>query len=578
MQRLYLLFLVLAVAACNHATGQMQVGQVVDSQGNPIHEFEILFHTADEGYTRWNPGSAGKWSVPLVYRDAKVVDAIVRADDYASRVVRFEGESLKQLMASESTITLEVGREVHVDVDLPDGMSIPEDVVIESWHVPLDWRVRMMWQPGNAHAHTVDFNMLNVRRSGETQFVIRVPESTDEFYLAFSKAGWLRCCRLGPFSANDVAADQLKVSLPEPCALDVTLVATGDRSALPFQTAVCTVYRTNPGSDSIQAVSEFGESLALGEPFRLTDLAPGEYMVQVHTVPVSDVEEIRDSRGHGLGINPGRFAGRQVATLESGESASLKIDWVPFDRELWRGNANADIHVLNCDGTVPAGEMVRVLWYDGHYGGLPVLEKELPASGVIELRGVTSINHEVTSSFGAYTLMVGSERIGFFDLDNTPDTQPLEFRIAPRVGDVAPDLTLVSVENAQPVQLHDLRGKAVLIEFWSIGCGPCQPAMTKLNRLVEENRAAWGDRVEVISLSTDGDADAVARHADSRGWSSLAHFISTGQDDGWGSDAERRYGVMGIPEAVLIDQTGKIVWRGHPMEAPIESRIEELLR
>src|SRR5580765_1820616 len=53
------------------------------------------------------------------------------------------------------------------------------------------------------------------------------------------------------------------------------------------------------------------------------------------------------------------------------------------------------------------------------------------------------------------------------------------------VGAAAPDLTFDELLNAsQPVQsLADLRGSAVLLEFWATWCGPCRAQMPHIKQL-----------------------------------------------------------------------------------------------
>ena len=206
----------------------------------------------------------------------------------------------------------------------------------------------------------------------------------------------------------------------------------------------------------------------------------------------------------------------------------------------------------------------KITWYDGHYGQLTVYEGEIPGDGVIRFDKLSSKQHRGAAPFGPYTVAVGDERLGFFTLEDTADVQAFKFTVTPREGDVAPDIALIDVETGRVSRLSDHRGKVVFLEFWGIGCGPCQPAMQKLNNLAAQQPPDWHEQVTILSFSTDRDADLVRDHATNRGWTALEHYIGERGEGAYFSKAERDYVVLGIPQAVLVDQSGRIAWRGHP--------------
>ena len=125
----------------------------------------------------------------------------------------------------------------------------------------------------------------------------------------------------------------------------------------------------------------------------------------------------------------------------------------------------------------------------------------------------------------------------------------------------------------------DFRGQVVFVEFWSITCGPCQPAMNKLNRLAAEHATDWRDRVAVVPVSIDDTREAAAAHVASRGWTALRHFWSGGEETGMKSPVARDFVIDAIPVAFLIDSDGRVVWRGNPRtdDGDLEDRIERLL-
>jgi thiol-disulfide isomerase/thioredoxin len=128
-------------------------------------------------------------------------------------------------------------------------------------------------------------------------------------------------------------------------------------------------------------------------------------------------------------------------------------------------------------------------------------------------------------------------------------------------------------------ELSDLRGKVVCLELWSTGCGPCQPAIGKLNQLAAEKRDTWRGRVVLVPLSIDERPEDVARHVKRLAWDQLDHYWSGEEGSrGWNAPAIQAFGIEAVPRMLLINRNGRIVWRGHPADQSYAARIEELLK
>lgn len=120
-----------------------------------------------------------------------------------------------------------------------------------------------------------------------------------------------------------------------------------------------------------------------------------------------------------------------------------------------------------------------------------------------------------------------------------------------KTGAAAPDFSLPVVENGDPgarLALADLRGEAVLIDFWASWCGPCTLQAPIVDR-VGKRYASRG--LHVLGVNVDDTAEVAAAHARKLG---VAYPILL--DEG---TVQRAYGVSRLPSLVVVDREGKIV-------------------
>lgn len=103
--------------------------------------------------------------------------------------------------------------------------------------------------------------------------------------------------------------------------------------------------------------------------------------------------------------------------------------------------------------------------------------------------------------------------------------------------------------------LADFKGKYILLDFWSSGCGPCIMALPEMREIQNQ----YKNRLTIISLSSDTKSrwtKASAEHEMT--WINLSDLKQS-------AGLYAKYGVRGIPNYVLISPEGKIVkmWSGY---------------
>lgn len=123
------------------------------------------------------------------------------------------------------------------------------------------------------------------------------------------------------------------------------------------------------------------------------------------------------------------------------------------------------------------------------------------------------------------------------------------------VGDTVPGYEYVDADGVKHY-LSELRGKWLLLDFWSRGCGPCVGAAKELRQLFDE---IGGKNLQLVSISVDGE----------EGWkeaSELHRITWTNWRDPMGQAGSiRAYNQNGIPVFVLVNPEGiiKDIQLGH---------------
>jgi peroxiredoxin len=135
-------------------------------------------------------------------------------------------------------------------------------------------------------------------------------------------------------------------------------------------------------------------------------------------------------------------------------------------------------------------------------------------------------------------------------------------------GDLPPDFDLTTMSGDQ-VNLADLKGKKVILNFWASWCGPCKAEMPHMEKYYERNKEAAN--VEIIAVNMT--------NSERRGLKGVEEFI-----DEYGltfpipldkdGKVERMYEIVSIPTTFMLGTNGEIV---HKFVGPMDEKMMEEL-
>lgn len=128
----------------------------------------------------------------------------------------------------------------------------------------------------------------------------------------------------------------------------------------------------------------------------------------------------------------------------------------------------------------------------------------------------------------------------------TPESPPGP-KVGLSIGNIAPNFQLEDL-NGNLVSLWDLRGKMVLLNFWTLWCGYCKKEMPSMETIYRD----YKDRgFEILAVNVEGDRDSVRVFMEQEGFTFPVLLDSSGMV-AW------TYQVSGYPITYIIDSQGVI--------------------
>jgi peroxiredoxin len=134
-------------------------------------------------------------------------------------------------------------------------------------------------------------------------------------------------------------------------------------------------------------------------------------------------------------------------------------------------------------------------------------------------------------------------------------------------GSPAPDFTLAARDGGK-VNLADLKGQVVMINFWATWCGPCRQEMPLLAQL-----HAKYEPLGFTMLGVNVEPDSAAAVAWLKGVP-VTFPILFDTD----SAVAGRFGVEGMPSTVLVDRNGQVRYVHRGYKPGDEAKYADMIR
>jgi len=126
----------------------------------------------------------------------------------------------------------------------------------------------------------------------------------------------------------------------------------------------------------------------------------------------------------------------------------------------------------------------------------------------------------------------------------------------------------ITTTDGQRVSLDELKGKAVLIDFWATWCSPCREALPHMREIAKKFQ---GQPLVVLSVSLDGDEqkwkDFMAKNEMT--WPQY-------RDGGFNGPIATLFAVRAIPQTFTIDADG-VLQDQHIGDGSIEGKLKKLV-
>jgi len=115
----------------------------------------------------------------------------------------------------------------------------------------------------------------------------------------------------------------------------------------------------------------------------------------------------------------------------------------------------------------------------------------------------------------------------------------------------APPYFLLKSSDSKTINIQELKGKVIFINFWATWCPPCIAEMPSINELYKHFKN--NPNILIFPVDVDGDFGKSVPFVKNKGYILPVYSIASPMPDGFLKNA--------IPTTIIIDKTGKMVVR-----------------
>lgn len=145
-----------------------------------------------------------------------------------------------------------------------------------------------------------------------------------------------------------------------------------------------------------------------------------------------------------------------------------------------------------------------------------------------------------------------------------------------QIGAVVPDIKIIDIDN-QTHTLSQFRDKnVVLIDFWASWCVPCRESLPHLKEIYSKYHPKGLEIIAVAWLDLNKETWTEAINQENIGmWYNVTTIFRNGEERN--EDITDNFSVPAIPFILLIDKTGRIIYRHVGYSKESEKSLDRLL-
>lgn len=110
-----------------------------------------------------------------------------------------------------------------------------------------------------------------------------------------------------------------------------------------------------------------------------------------------------------------------------------------------------------------------------------------------------------------------------------------------------------------------------VISFWATWCKPCMQELDALSEMYEDWQAETKSRIIAVAIDDSRTLSGVKTVISSRGWPFMAYLDNN-------QNLKRALNISNVPYSIVIDKTGKIIWRHSGYTPGSEKQLKKFLK